>query len=208
MRPLARGYVHLVAFFIILGPCCLILVYSNGTRALFANLIYTCSLIMQYGVSGLYHTHTWSREKYLLLRRIDHATIFILIAGTATPLCLVKLQKSIGVQLLSFLWFVAIIGIFMTTMWPHIPKWSRALLYILMGWIGVFYFSEIQSSLTILNIKLLILGGITYTLGALIYAFKWPDPFPSVIGYHEIFHILVVVGSGFHFALNYNIATN
>ena len=134
--------------------------------------------------------------------------LFFLIAGTATPLCLLKLQHSIGVQFLSFLWLVAIIGIFMTAMWPHIPKWSRALLYILMGWIGIFYFSEIQSSLTILNIRLLILGGITYTLGALIYAFKWPDPFPSVIGYHEIFHILVVVGSGFHFILNYNIATN
>jgi hemolysin III len=76
-----------------------------------------------------------------------------------------------------------------------------------MGWVGVFYFPEIKSSLTILNIQLLILGGVTYTLGALIYAFKWPDPYPTVFGYHEIFHVLVVLGSGFHFALNYNIAS-
>lgn len=207
MRPLARGYIHLVAFFIILCPCTLLLVYSNGPRALFASLIYTGSLIMQYGVSGLYHTHTWSRKKYLLLRRIDHAAIFVLIAGTATPICLIKLKSTIGLQLLLIFWLVAIIGMFMTTMWTHVPKWTRALLYLFMGWIGVFYFPEIKSSLNIINIQLLILGGVTYTLGALIYAFKWPDPFPTVIGYHEIFHILVVLGSGFHFALNYNIAT-
>lgn len=162
---------------------------------------------MQYGVSAFYHTRTWSRKNYLLLRRIDHAAIFILIAGTATPLCLLKLKNAMGDQLLLIFWLIALIGIFMTTLWPHVPKWTRALLYVSMGWIGVFYFPEIKVSLNIINIQLLILGGITYTLGALIYAAKWPDPFPTVFGYHEIFHVLVVLGSGFHFALNYNIAT-
>jgi len=162
---------------------------------------------VQYGVSGFYHTYTWSRKKYLILRRIDHAAIFALIAGTATPICLLTLKSHGGPQLLSILWLLAIIGMFITTIWSHVPKWTRALLYVVMGWIGILYFPEIKSSLNIINLQLLVLGGLTYTLGALIYAFKWPNPFPNVFGYHEVFHVLVVFGSGLHFCLNYNLAT-
>lgn len=204
---MARGYIHLVTFFIILFPCTLLLIYSNGTQALFASLIYTASLIMQYGVSAFYHTKTWSRKNYLILRRIDHAAIFVLIAGSATPICLLSLRDTIGLQLLGIIWLVALIGICTTSIWPHVPKWTRSLLYLLVGWIGVFYFSDIKSSLDVTNIELLILGGLTYTIGALIYAFKWPNPFPSHFGYHEIFHVFVVLASAFHFALNYNLAT-
>lgn len=149
----------------------------------------------------------WSRQKYLLLRRIDHGAIFAFIAGSATPICLLRLKNGSGLQLLFILWLVALIGVFVTTIWPHVPKWARSLLYVAMGWIGVLYFPEIKSSLDTTSIQLLILGGATYTLGAMIYAFKWPDPFPSVFGYHEVFHVLVVLGSIFHFCLNYNIST-
>jgi hemolysin III len=207
MKPLARGYIHLAAFFITICACTILVLYSNGACAIFASIIYSVSLIGQYGVSALYHTRMWSRQKYLLLRRIDHAAIFILIAGTATPICLLKLKNTSGLQLLSIFWLVAIIGMLMTTTWTHVPKWARSLLYLTMGWIGILYFPEIKSSLDTTNIQLLVIGGVTYTLGALIYAFKWPDPFPRVFGYHEVFHVLVVLGSGFHFYLNYNIAT-
>ena len=207
MKPLARGYIHLAAFFITLYACTILIIYSNGAYAIFASVIYSVSLIGQYGVSALYHTRMWSRQKYLLLRRIDHAAIFVLIAGTATPICLLKLKNASGLQLLSIFWLVAIIGMLMTTIWTHVPKWARALLYVAMGWIGILYFPEIKSSLDTTNIQLLVIGGVSYTLGAMIYAFKWPDPFPSVFGYHEVFHVLVVLGSGFHFCLNYNIAT-
>jgi hemolysin III len=207
MKPLARGYIHLAAFFITICACTILVLYSNGACAIFASIIYSVSLIGQYGVSALYHTRMWSRQKYLLLRRIDHAAIFILIAGTATPICLLKLKNTSGLQLLSIFWLVAIIGMLMTTTWTHVPKWARSLLYLTRGWIGILYFPEIKSSLDTTNIQLLVIGGVTYTLGALIYAFKWPDPFPRVFGYHEVFHVLVVLGSGFHFYLNYNIAT-
>lgn len=207
MKPLARGYIHLAAFFVTLCACTILIMYSNGTYAILASVIYSASLIGQYGVSALYHTRMWSRQKYLLLRRIDHAAIFVLIAGTATPICLLKLNNEPGLQLLSILWLVALIGMFMTTLWTHVPKWVRATLYVAMGWITILYFPEIKSSLDTINIQLLIIGGMTYTLGATIYAFKWPDPFPSVFGYHEVFHVLVVLGSGFHFCLNYNLAT-
>ncbi|QMT60168.1 hemolysin III family protein [Legionella sp. PC997] len=207
MRPLARGYIHLAAFFITLYACTILILYSNGVYAIYASIIYSGSLIGQYGVSALYHTRLWSRQKYLLLRRIDHAAIFVLIAGTATPICLLKLKNASGLHLLSILWLVALFGMLITTLWPHVPKWVRSLLYIVMGWIGVLYFPEIKSSLDTTNIQLLVIGGVTYTLGALIYAFKWPDPFPRFFGYHEVFHVFVVLGSGLHFWLNYNIAT-
>ncbi|MBN9226475.1 MULTISPECIES: PAQR family membrane homeostasis protein TrhA [Legionella] len=207
MKPLARGYIHLAAFFIALCACVILIIYSNGAYAIFASVIYSISLIGQYGVSALYHTRMWTRQKYLLLRRIDHAAIFVLIAGSATPICLLKLKNASGMQLLFVFWLVAIIGILITTLWTHVPKWSRAVLYIAMGWIGILYFPEIKSSLDTTNIQLLVIGGVTYTLGAIIYAFKWPNPFPRVFGYHEVFHVLVVLGSGFHFWLNYNIAT-
>ncbi|HHF7368230.1 TPA: hemolysin III family protein [Legionella bozemanae] len=207
MKPLARGYIHLAAFFITLCACTILIIYSNGAYAIFASVIYSVSLIGQYGVSALYHTRMWSRQKYLLLRRIDHAAIFVLIAGTATPICLLKLKNAYGLQLLSILWLVALIGMLMTTIWTHVPKWVRALLYVAMGWIGILYFPEIKYSLDITNIQLLVIGGVAYTLGAIIYAFKWPDPFPRVFGYHEVFHVFVVLGSVLHFCLNYNIAT-
>ncbi|WP_419418496.1 PAQR family membrane homeostasis protein TrhA [Legionella sp. D16C41] len=207
MKPLARGYLHQATFFIALFACTILILDSNGTRAIVANIIYSISLIGLYGISALYHTRLWSRQKYLLLRRLDHAAIFFLIAGTATPICLLKLTTTSGLQLLSIFWFVAITGMFITTRWSHVPKWTRALLYIGMGWIGIFYYPEIKLSLDATNIQLLVIGGVTYTLGAMIYAFKWPDPFPSIFGYHEVFHVLVVLGSGFHFFLNYNLAT-
>ena len=207
MKPLTRGYIHLAAFFITLCACTILIIYSNGAWAIFASVIYSISLIGQDGVSALYHTRTWSHQKYLLLRRMDHAAIFVLIAGSATPICLLKLKNESGLQLLSILWLVAIIGMLMTTLWTYVPKWSRALLYVAMGWIGIFYFHEIKSSLDTTNIQLLVIGGFAYTLGAMIYAFKWPNPCPRVFGYHEVFHVLVVLGSGFHFCLNYNIAT-
>lgn len=207
MKPLARGYIHLAAFFVTLCACTILIMYSNGAYAIVASVIYSTSLIGQYGVSALYHTRTWSRQKYLLMRRIDHAAIFVLIAGTATPICLLRLNNEPGFQLLTILWLVAIIGMLMTTLWTHVPKWVRASLYVAMGWIAILYFPEIKSSLDTTNIELLIVGGVTYTLGATIYAFKWPDPFPRVFGYHEVFHVLVVLGSGFHFFLNYNLAT-
>src|SRR5580704_12124027 len=117
MKPLARGYIHLAAFFITLCACTILIIYSKGGYAIFASIIYSISLIGQYGVSALYHTCMWSQQKYLLLRRIDHAAIFVLIAGTATPICLLKLKNLSGLQLLSILWLVAIIGMLMTTMW-------------------------------------------------------------------------------------------
>lgn len=207
MKPLARGYIHQAAFYIAIVACGILIYHAHGSVALLPILIYSFTLILLYGVSALYHCPMWSRQNYLLMRRIDHAAIFALIAGTTTPICLLGLKSESGVRLLSIVWGVAIIGMLIAIFWTHAPKWARAFLYLIIGWLSLPYLSEIKSSLGIVNTELLITGGIIYTVGALIYAFKWPNPYPLVFGYHEIFHIFIVIASGFHFKVIYNLAT-
>jgi hemolysin III len=207
MKPLARGYSHQVAFYLALAASALLIAKSNGMRALISNIIYSLSLIGLYGISALYHCRMWSRPKYLLMKNIDHVAIFVLIAGTATPICLIGLNSKIGLTLISVLWFIAAIGMMTTIFRIHEPKWVRAVIYIGMGWLAVPYFPEFKSSLGMENTWLLLSGGILYTIGALFYAFKWPDFFPRVFGYHEVFHLFVVIASGLHFKVIYNLTT-
>lgn len=207
LRPLSRGYIHLAAFFIAICACIILISRSSGPQALLASIIYSASLIGMYGISALYHVPTWNRKYYLIMRRLDHSAIFVLIAGTATPICLLKLPVAAGWQLLSIFWLAAFTGMFMTVIWIHAPKWTRALFYVVMGWIGVIYFPELKSALDAGNFYLLVTGGIVYTAGAFVYAFKKPNPFPHIFGYHEIFHVFVVFASAFHFWMNYNLCT-
>jgi hemolysin III len=207
MRPLIRGHIHLAAFFVAIGAVILLITKSHGTRALTATIIYSLSLILLYGVSALYHCHLWSRPKYLLIRRIDHAAIFALIAGSATPICLLGLKNGSGLKLFSILWVLAIIGMLIAIFWTHAPKWVRAILYVTIGWAALPYLAEIESAIGLKEMWLLMLGGIVYTIGAVIYACKRPDPFPSVFGYHELFHTMVVIASALQFSVIYSLAT-
>ncbi len=207
MKPLIRGYIHQAAFFIAFGACVMLIAQSHGTRSLISNIIYSLTLIGMYGVSALYHSPMWSRRNYLLMRSIDHAAIFACIAGTATPICLLVLKNESGWKLLSIMWAIAAIGMFLTIFWTQGPKWIRACLYVTIGWFAVPYLSEIRSSLGAADTELLLIGGIIYTVGALVYAIKRPNPFPRVFGYHEIFHILVVIASVFYFKVIYFLTT-
>lgn len=205
MKPLTRGYIHQAAFFIAMGACALLLTKSYNTTAFFANLIYSLTLIGMYGISALYHRPMWSRSNYLLLRSIDHAAIFALIAGTATPICLIGLKTPLGQQLLYIIWGVAAMGMFLAIFWTQGPKWTRALLYVTFGWLIIPYFPAIKAGLGVFDMQLLLIGGILYTVGAVIYALKRPNPFPQTFGYHEIFHLFIVIASIFHFKVIYNL---
>lgn len=205
MKPLIRGYIHTAAFFIALAACGMLLARSHGAHTLIPNLVYSISLIGLYGISALYHCPMWNRPAYLLIRRIDHAAIYALIAGTATPICLIGLKGKMGMELLIIMWVGAIVGMMIAIFWSHSPKWIRAIFYVILGWACIPFIPEIKSALGVYNMKLLINGGLIYSLGAVVYAFKHPDPFPRVLGYHEIFHILVVIASGFHFVVIYNL---
>lgn len=202
-----RGYIHQVAFLVALGACALLISKSHNNRALFANVVYSFTLVGLFCTSALYHSPMWSHHAYAFMRRIDHAAIFALIAGTATPICLLALNHQYGGDLLFLIWAVAILGMLITIFWSHSSKWIRAILYLTTGWIAVPYFAEIKIALGAENMSLLLTGGIIYTVGALVYAFKRPNLFPRVFGYHEVFHTLVVIASGFHYFVIYRLVT-
>src|SRR5579863_1163881 len=135
MKPKARGYIHLIAFFSALGACLILISESYQTRAFASTIIYSLSLTGLYAVSSLYHCIHWPRPYYLLMKRMDHAFIFALIAGTATPICLLGLNENLGKPFLLTLWTLAILGMIVTVFWPHAPKWFRACIYVALGWL-------------------------------------------------------------------------
>jgi hemolysin III len=198
-KPLLRGHFHQAAFFIAVGACTMLVFQAHDFRARCVALVYSLSLTGLLGVSALYHRVQWNEPSRLLMRRLDHAAIFVLIAGTVTPISVLALSPESGIKLLSLTWGAALIGILIALFWTRPPKWASVVFYVAVGWLGIPFFSELGRALSPRNVALLLTGGITYTIGALIYAFKRPNPNPRVFGYHEIFHIFVVVAALLHF---------
>ena len=135
------------------------------------------------------------------MRRLDHASIFVLIAGTYTPMCRLGLPESVGDRLLLWIWIAAALGVLQSIFWVHAPKPVTAGLYLLVGWIVVPYFGAVRAALSPSQLALLIGGGVIYSLGAVIYAARRPNPVPGVFGYHEVFHAMTVLACGLHYAL-------
>lgn len=142
------------------------------------------------------------------MKRLDHSAIFLLIAGTFTPVCLLALPVEKGPSLLVVVWCAAIIGIAQSVFWTTAPKWLTALLYIGIGWMIAPYLRELQHSLGFQNLAFLAVGGMAYTIGAVLYATKWPKLSPRVFGYHELFHALTIVGAIFHFIVVYSLISS
>jgi hemolysin III len=199
VKPLLRGHFHQAAFFFALGACSMLFFNIHGARAIVATVIYSLSLVGLFGISALYHRPTWNPHQRVWMKRMDHAAIYVLIAGTTTPICLLALSKIAGVKLLWILWSAAIFGILQSLFWVTAPKWFSALLYIAVGCLIVPYLPEFKEALAANNVLLIIAGGIVYIVGAIIYALKKPNPSPRFFGYHEIFHLLVIIGATLHF---------
>lgn len=162
--------------------------------------IFGASLILLYSASFIYHSLSISEKLSQVLRRVDHIMIFILIAGTYTPVCLLLLRGPWGYTLLSLVWALAIGGIFLKLFWLEAPRWLSTSIYVIMGWIVVIAFLPLMNAASGGVVSLLVLGGVTYTLGAVIYAVKWPPLKSKIFGFHEIFHLFVLGGSAFHVA--------
>lgn len=152
-------------------------------------------MIELYMVSSLYHTIMWSVAKRRVLRAIDHANIFVLIAGTYTPLCFNILAGWVRPALLISIWLMAVLGVSLSIFTLNLPRWVTAALYVAMGWVVVLALPAFLAVLPWIAVAILLLGGVLYTLGAIVYARKKPNPFPRVWGYHEIFHLFVIAGS-------------
>jgi hemolysin III len=198
VKPLLRGWFHAVAAVaaLLVTGIFVWLSRTDGPRQI-SLLVFGLSMVELYVVSALYHIHMWSPARRRIWRALDHANIFVLIAGTYTPLCFNVLDGWVRVALLYTVWLFALLGVGFTifSLRRSIPRWLNAGLYVLMGWVVVLALPAFLTVLPWTAIATLLLGGVFYTIGAIFYAIRWPDPWPRVLGYHELFHLLVIAGS-------------
>lgn len=200
------GFSHLLGA--VLGAIALLLLmvqahqYGDYIDSIAVAVFGVCMIFM-FASSAVYHLAKGSAQKILRLKRIDHMAIFAMIAGTYTPICVGPLRDSFGWTLLLFVWSLALAGILLKTFWISAPRWLSTLIYLKMGWACVFGLSTMQETMPVISFDWLVYGGVAYTLGAVIYALKWPNPWPPNFGFHEIWHLFVLAGAGCHFVTIY-----
>jgi hemolysin III len=193
-------YSHLFGVLLSIAALVALVVQSDGhVGRTIGFSIYGGSLILLYSASTLYHWLPLSPRGEDILRRFDHIAIFLLIAGSYTPVCLVTLRDRWGWGLLAAVWILALAGTALKLFYEHLPNSISAALYVGMGWLSVVAISPLAETLPMTALLWLFGGGMVYTVGALIYAIERPDPFPNVFGHHEVFHIFVLAGSALHF---------
>lgn len=197
-KPLLRGVSHQIAAFLAAPAAAALVMGAGGGSARAAALTYGASLLTLFAVSATYHRPTWSPRVRRVLWRIDHSAIFVLIAGTYTPFCLL-IGSAGGRFALAAIWIVAALGVAVSIAWPDAPKKVMALIYVGFGWMAVPVLPMIRATIGDGTLALLFLGGLLYSLGAIVYALRRPDPFPAVFGFHEIFHLCVVAAAACHF---------
>lgn len=205
VKPVLRGHFHQGMFFISLGACAVLITLSKNNLELVSMIVYSLAVLIMFGISTIYHRITWTPEQRQLMKRFDHAGIYIMIAGSFTPVCLLVLQEETGKNLLLFIWIIAIFGILQSIFFVNLPKMVSALLYIGMGFLILPYLSLLIPGLGALNVSLLIAGGVAYVIGAIAYGLKKPVFRPNIFGYHEFFHIMVSIGAILHFVMIYRL---
>jgi hemolysin III len=193
VRPRLRGVLHQIAFFVALVVGALLVVSAEGTRASAAAGVFAGSVAAMLGASALYHRVTWSVRARPWMRRLDHAGIYLLIAGTYTPVGLLTLRGTMRDVVLGVVWSGAAAAIVLKFAWVNAPKWLSAVLGIALGWVGVAAMPQVERYAGPAAVTLLAVGGVAYTAGAIVYARRKPDPVPTVFGYHELFHALTLV---------------
>lgn len=196
LKPLLRGWLHAGAAVAAVIFTILLCYYSRtNLPRLVSLLIYGLSMIELYTVSACYHIGKWSESTRRTLRALDHANIFGFIAGTYTPLCFTLLSGWLRIALLVIIWLLALVGLGLATFTLRTPRWLTALLYVVMGWVVVVALPAFLRVVPWQAVLCLVSGGVLYSIGALIYARRWPNPFPRVFGFHELFHLFVIAGS-------------
>jgi hemolysin III len=193
-KPLLRGVLHQAAFTVSLVLGALLITGSDGATGRIAAAVFAGSVAACFGLSALYHRVSWTPHVRLWMRRLDHAGIYLLIAGTYTPVCLLSLAGAWGYVALGLVSVAAAAATILKFAWVAAPKWLSVGIGIGLGWVGVALLPQLATRVNPAAIVLLALGGIAYTVGAIIYARRRPDLVPEVFGYHELFHALTIVG--------------
>jgi hemolysin III len=201
-KPRLRGVWHQWAFFVAVAIGAALVVAAPSGQPRLAAAIYALSVAALFGTSALYHRITWaSQAARRWMRRLDHSMIFFLIAGTYTPFALLVLDGDLATVILIVVWAGALAGVLMKLVWIDAPKALVAVTYVMLGWVAVAAFPTMIERLGVTASTLVAVGGLLYTLGALVYAFQRPDPAPSVFGYHEVFHALVILAAALQYAV-------
>jgi hemolysin III len=200
-KPRLRGRLHQVAFFVSIPAGIALVALARGAEARVGAAIFAASLTALYGVSAAYHRGQWSARALKVMRHLDHCMIFVLIAGTYTPVVLLALRPSWGISLLVVSWMGAAAGIMITVL--RLERWPAVgfTMYLVLGWLAVIAAPQLADTLSGVELTLLAVGGLLYTVGAITLATNRPNPSPAVFGYHEIWHTFVVSASASHFAL-------
>jgi hemolysin III len=202
IKPRLRGVSHQWAFFVSLVTGAALVLAAPSGRATAAAAIYACSVAGLFGASALYHRINWSTTgARRWMRRLDHSMIFLLIAGTYTPFAVLALDGPLATAILVVVWAAALGGIVLKLAWIDAPKWLVALIYVAIGWVALAAFPQLLSKLGVTATAMVAAGGLLYTAGALVYARRRPDPAPTVFGYHEIFHALVILAAALQYAV-------
>ena len=201
-KPRLRGVFHQWAFYVSLALGAALVVAAEGGQPRLAATVYAVSVAALFGTSALYHRITWaSQAARRWMKRLDHSMIFFLIAGTYTPFALLVLDGALATVILAVVWSGALAGIVMKLVWIDAPKALVAIMYLALGWVAVAAFPTMLDELGITGTVLVAVGGLLYTVGALVYAFQRPNPAPAVFGYHEVFHVLVILAAALQYAV-------
>ncbi|WP_456787895.1 PAQR family membrane homeostasis protein TrhA [Cellulomonas sp. P5_C5] len=199
VKPHLRGWIHAGVTPFVLVASIVLVVLSPTPLAKWSTAVFGVTAVMLFGTSAVYHRGHWSPKVAGVLRRLDHTNIFLIIAGTYTPLSVLLLPADTARTLLIVVWSGALVGLLARVFWLGAPRWVYVPVYVALGWVAVWFFPEFYRSGGLAIVLLIAGGGLAYTLGAVVYGTKWPNPSPRWFGFHEIFHVLTVVGYGCHY---------
>jgi len=199
IKPRLRGWLHAATWPLAFVSFLVLLVLADNVLVRAGAAVFMFSALALFGVSAVYHTGRWNDRAKVIWKRADHATIFVLIAGSYTPFTLLLLSPTHATILLSVVWGGALLGVLFRIFWLGAPRWMYVPLYLALGWAAVFYFPEFAREASTAVMVLLIVGGGLYTLGAIVYGFKKPDPWPTWFGFHEVFHTLTIAAFIVHY---------
>ncbi|EWC59205.1 putative membrane protein hemolysin III-like protein [Actinokineospora spheciospongiae] len=201
VKPKMRGVIHFWSFMVSIGAGAALvsLAATVSGVAVLATSVYSVTILGLFGVSALYHRRWWVTERARIwMKRLDHSMIFLFIAGTYTPFCLLSMAKPTGYVVLAIVWSGAVLGVALKLLWPQAPRWLGTPIYIALGWVAVFVLPDLLAIGGVAALVLLLVGGLFYTVGAVFYATKWPNPWPA-FGHHEFFHAATVLAALSHY---------
>ena len=197
--PKLRGWLHAATFPLAVVAGLVLIVLSPTATARAGAVVFTVSATLLFGVSAVYHRGNWSPRWHAWLRRLDHSSIFLLIAGTYTPFTLLLLSGPARDLLLTLVWTGAALGVAFRVFWAGAPRWLYLPVYVGLGWAAVFWLDDFAQTAAPTVLALIIIGGALYSLGGLVYGLRRPNPLPHVFGYHEVFHSLTVAAFAAHY---------